>query len=147
MTRHNHAAGSRRSGSRRISDGIASRKYRAAGLRAEEAVALDIADLHFDRGPFGKIHVRFGKAAKGSGPRPRWVPMLDQLDLILRWYLQDVRPSCRPGLSPSPIRAAGGCTAAASATGWLTCWSWKAPTGPTGSARTRCAGPARPTVC
>ena len=68
-----------------------------AGLRAEEAVALDIAGLRFDRGPFGKIHVRFGKAARGSGPRPRWVPMLDRLDLILRWYLQDVRPGMPAG--------------------------------------------------
>lgn len=63
-----------------------------AGLRADEAASLEIADLHFDRGPFGKIHVRFGKGAKGSGPRPRWVPMLDKLDLVLRWFLEDVRP-------------------------------------------------------
>ena len=63
-----------------------------AGLRSEEAVMLDIADLHFPRGPFGKIHVRFGKATKGSGPRPRWVLMLDDLDLIMKWYLSDVRP-------------------------------------------------------
>jgi hypothetical protein len=33
-----------------------------AGLRTEETVMLDVADLHFDRGPFGKIHVRYGKA-------------------------------------------------------------------------------------
>lgn len=63
-----------------------------AGLRADEAACLQLGDLHFDRGPFGKIHVRFGKAAKGSGPRPRWVPMLDHLDLILRWYVEDVVP-------------------------------------------------------
>jgi integrase/recombinase XerD len=62
-----------------------------AGLRAEEVVTLDRADVHFGRGPFGKLHVRFGKGAKGSGPRPRWVPMLDGLDLVLRWYLDDVR--------------------------------------------------------
>ncbi len=62
------------------------------GLRSDEAASLERADLHFDRGPFGKIHVRFGKAARGSGPRPRWVPMLDQLDLILRWFLDEVRP-------------------------------------------------------
>ena len=62
------------------------------GLRSEEAASLERSDLHFDRGPFGKIHVRFGKAARGSGPRPRWVPMLDQLDLVLRWFLDDVRP-------------------------------------------------------
>jgi integrase/recombinase XerD len=77
------------------------------GLRAEEAVALDVADLHFDRGPFGKIHVRFGKAAKGSGPRPRWVPMLDQLDLILRWYLQDVRPRLPAGAAAFPDSGGG----------------------------------------
>ena len=31
------------------------------GLRSDEAASLERADLHFDRGPFGKIHVRFGK--------------------------------------------------------------------------------------
>jgi site-specific recombinase XerD len=62
-----------------------------AGLRADEAARLDQSDVHFTRGPFGKLHVRFGKAAHTSGPRPRWVPMLDGLDLVLRWYLQDVR--------------------------------------------------------
>ena len=62
------------------------------GLRADEAASLERADLHFDRGPFGKIHVRFGKAARGSGPRPRWVPMLDHVDLVLRWFDDDVRP-------------------------------------------------------
>jgi len=62
-----------------------------AGVRADEAASLELADLHFERGPFGKIHVRFGKGTRGSGPRPRWVPMLDQLDLILRWFCDDVR--------------------------------------------------------
>ncbi len=73
-----------------------------AGLRSEEAVMLDVADLHFDRGPFGKIHVRFGKAANGSGPRPRWVPMLDGLDLILKWYLADVRGRFAEGTALFP---------------------------------------------
>ena len=62
------------------------------GLRSDEAASLERSDLHFDRGPFGKVHVRFGKGARGSGPRPRWVPMLDHVDLILRWFLDDVRP-------------------------------------------------------
>jgi site-specific recombinase XerD len=62
-----------------------------AGLRADEVASLELQDLHFGRGPFGKIHVRFGKGTRGSGPRPRWVPMLDSLDLILRWYEDDVR--------------------------------------------------------
>lgn len=68
-----------------------------AGLRAEEAASLEIRDLHFTRGPFGKIHVRFGKGAKTSGPRPRWVPMLDGLDLILKWFLSEVRPRFHEG--------------------------------------------------
>lgn len=63
-----------------------------AGLRSEEMCLVEIADVHFGRGPFGKLHVRFGKGARTSGPRPRWVPLLDGLDLILRWYLDDVRP-------------------------------------------------------
>lgn len=61
------------------------------GLRSEETVMLDVTDVHFPRGPFGKLHVRFGKSARTSGPRPRWVPMLDGLDLVLRWFLEDVR--------------------------------------------------------
>jgi len=61
-----------------------------AGIRCEEAVLLDVPDVHFGRGPFGKLHVRFGKAARTSGPRPRWVPMLDGLDAQLRWFLDDV---------------------------------------------------------
>src|SRR6202023_3634052 len=30
-----------------------------AGIRCEEAVLLDVPDVHFSRGPFGKLHVRF----------------------------------------------------------------------------------------
>jgi len=61
------------------------------GLRADECAMLEQADVHFGRGPFGKLHVRFGKGAQTSGPRPRWVPMLDKLDLVLAWFLRDVR--------------------------------------------------------
>jgi site-specific recombinase XerD len=78
-----------------------------AGLRAEEAVMLEVADVHLDRGPFGKLHVRFGKATHGSGPRPRWVPMLDHLDLILRWYLDDVRPRLPAGPVLFPDQGGG----------------------------------------
>jgi len=47
-----------------------------ARLRADEASMFDQADQHFGRGLFGKLHVRFGKGARTSGPRPRRVPML-----------------------------------------------------------------------
>ena len=77
------------------------------GLRAQEAVLLDRSDADFDRGPFGKLHVRFGKGVRTSGPRPRWVPMLDQLDVILRWYLDDVRPLFGDG-DPLFCEQAGG---------------------------------------
>ncbi len=63
-----------------------------AGLRAEETASLSASDVHFERGPFGKLHVRNGKGARGSGPRPRFVPMLDHLDLVIKWYLADIRP-------------------------------------------------------
>jgi hypothetical protein len=77
-----------------------------AGLRADEAAQLERSDVHFGRGPFGKLHVRFGKAAPTSGPRPRWVPMLDGLDLVLRWFLQDVRGKFpdSPGVVPGRVR-------------------------------------------
>lgn len=61
------------------------------GLRSEECALLERTDVHFTRGRSGKLHVRFGKAAHTSGPRPRWVPMLDGLDLVLRWFERDVR--------------------------------------------------------
>ena len=48
--------------------------------------------MHLDRGPFGKLHVRFGKGTRTSGPRARWVPLLDEVDLILGWYLAEIRP-------------------------------------------------------
>jgi len=82
-----------------------------AGLRAQEAVSLDVVDVHFDRGPFRKLHVRFGKGAQTSGPRPRWVPMLDQLDVILRWFLDDVRPLFGDGPALFCQQAGGGLSA------------------------------------
>ena len=69
-----------------------------AGLRSDEAALLERPDVHFGRGPFGKLHVRFGKGARTSGPRPRWVPMLDGLDLVLHWFLRR-RARQVPGLA------------------------------------------------
>ncbi len=65
-----------------------------AAATAEQACGQDLVlgrPSHFGRGPFGKLHVRFGKGARTSGPRPRWVPMLDGLDLVLHWFADDVR--------------------------------------------------------
>jgi hypothetical protein len=86
-------------------------------LRSEEAALLDVPNVHFDRGPLGKLHVRFGKGAKMSGPRPRWAPMLDGLDLALRWFLADVRPKFPTRRCCSPTSPPARCIAGRSATG------------------------------
>ena len=88
-----------------------------AGLRADESALLDRADVHFSRGPFGKLHVRFGKAAHTSGPRPRWVPMLDGLDLVLRWFLKTSGAGSRTRRCCSPTSPAARCIGARSGTG------------------------------
>lgn len=62
------------------------------GLRTQEIVMLDTKDCRFDLGGKGKIHVRYGKGSKGSGFKRRWVPMLDDVDILIRWYLEKVRP-------------------------------------------------------
>ena len=80
-----------------------------AGLRSEEVVMLDRGDVHFGRGTFGKLHVRFGKGAKGSGPRPRWVPMLDGLD----WCCAGISTTCAAG-----SRTARRCCATSPVAGW-----------------------------
>ncbi|MFD3467977.1 hypothetical protein ACFWWM_16690 [Streptomyces sp. NPDC058682] len=54
------------------------------------------------RGSVRKTHVRFGKCARISGPRPRWVPMLDGLDLVLHRFPDDVREE----FPDSPVRFA-----------------------------------------
>lgn len=61
------------------------------GLRATELCGLSLDDLHFDHGPLGKIHVRFGKGSRGSGPRERLVPMLGATRTLLAWWVQEVR--------------------------------------------------------
>ena len=44
-------------------------------LRVNEACDLDLADVKWELGRFGKLHVRVGKGARGSGPRERMVPL------------------------------------------------------------------------
>jgi len=61
------------------------------GLRAAELCGLCLDDLHFDHGTLGKIHVRLGKGARGSGPRERLVPMLGDARPLLVWWVGEVR--------------------------------------------------------
>ena len=61
------------------------------GLRVNEACKLDLADVKWDLGLFGKLHVRPGKGAPGSGPRERMVPLISNAGATLRWFVEDVR--------------------------------------------------------
>jgi integrase/recombinase XerD len=106
--------------------GPAARSYAAArlmadvGLRVNEVSHLDLADVKWELGRFGKLHVRAGKGARGSGPRERMVPLINGAGATLRWFVQDVW-SCfdddhaRPGapLFCSERRSADGSAARA----------------------------------
>jgi site-specific recombinase XerD len=61
------------------------------GLRVNEACKLDLADVKWELGRFGKLHVRHGKGARGSGPRERMVPLINNAGRTLRWFVEDVR--------------------------------------------------------
>jgi site-specific recombinase XerD len=67
-----------------------------SGMRANELVHLDVGDVYPVKGPQGELHIRVGKGANGSGPRPRWIPMLDGLGDLMAWYLRKVRPRFTP---------------------------------------------------
>ncbi|MDQ3474886.1 MAG: site-specific integrase, partial [Actinomycetota bacterium] len=74
----------------------AARNYAAArlmaevGLRINEARSLDLADIKWELGRFGKLHVRHGKGSRGSGPRERMVPLINHAGRTLRWFIEDV---------------------------------------------------------
>ncbi len=68
----------------------AARLMAEVGLQVNEARSLDLADIRWEFGRFGKLHVRHGKAAHGSGLRERMVPLVDHAGRTLRWYVEDV---------------------------------------------------------
>jgi site-specific recombinase XerD len=68
----------------------AARLMAEVGLRVNEARHLDLADVRWELGRFGKLHVRYGKGANGSGPRQRMVPLVNDAGKTLRWYIEDV---------------------------------------------------------
>ena len=61
------------------------------GLRLRELCCLRLEDVHFEHGPLGKLHVRMGKGARGSGPRQRLVPLLGDARTLLVWWVREVR--------------------------------------------------------
>ncbi|MEU9646489.1 tyrosine-type recombinase/integrase [Streptomyces sp. NPDC048188] len=80
---------------------VAASLWRRVGLRLNESVMLDVGDWRPDLGPFGKLHVRFGKGSAGRGPRARLVPGIDGADVLVTWWLREVRPQFGDGAGPS----------------------------------------------
>jgi DNA-binding Xre family transcriptional regulator len=72
-------------------------------LRVNEVRHLDLADIKWDLGRFGKLHVRHGKGARGSGPRERMVPLINGAGRTLRWFVEDVW--CQLGDDPARLGA------------------------------------------
>ncbi len=72
------------------------RNYAAArlmadvGPRVNEVRHLDLADVKWELGRFGKLHIRHGKGSCGSGPKARMVPLINGADRTLRWFVEDV---------------------------------------------------------
>jgi len=59
-------------------------------LRVNEARRLDLDDIKWELGRFGKLHVRHGKGARGSGPRETHGAADQQRRGTLRWFVEDV---------------------------------------------------------
>lgn len=72
-------------------DYVAASLWRRAGLRITESVMLDMRDWRPDLGEYGKLHVRFGKGSRRRGPKERMVPAINSVDVLLDWWLTDVR--------------------------------------------------------
>ncbi|MBE1580504.1 tyrosine-type recombinase/integrase [Amycolatopsis roodepoortensis] len=60
------------------------------GLRINESRMLDLADVRWELGRFGKLNVRHGKGSGRRGPKQRLVPLLNGADTLLVWYIEDV---------------------------------------------------------
>ena len=71
----------------------------SAGLRSQEAVDLDLADVDFDQ---ELVHVR------GKGGKERVVPLGEEAALALAVYLRDVRPQLARGAENALFLSANG---------------------------------------
>jgi integrase len=60
------------------------------GLRINEARMLDLDDVRWELGRFGKLNVRHGKGSRRKGPKPRLVPLINGADRSLHWFIEDV---------------------------------------------------------
>src|SRR5664279_2658694 len=83
-----------------LRDALMIKTVYAFGLRRNEVCRLDVADLrpnpHMrEWGTYGSVHVRFGKATKGSLPRRRTVLAVPEFDWVvdgLRQWVQEALP-------------------------------------------------------
>jgi site-specific recombinase XerD len=71
----------------------------SAGLRSQEAVDLDLADVDFDQ---ELVHVR------GKGGKERVVPLGEEASLAVAVYLRDVRPQLARGAENALFLSANG---------------------------------------
>jgi site-specific recombinase XerD len=60
------------------------------GLRINELRMLDLHDVRWELGQFGKLNVRHGKGSRRRGPKPRLVPMINGANHVLTWFVRDV---------------------------------------------------------
>ncbi|EHR59190.1 tyrosine-type recombinase/integrase [Saccharomonospora cyanea] len=60
------------------------------GLRINEARMLNLGDVRWELGRFGKLNVRHGKGSRRKGPRQRLVPLINGADRALTWFVEDV---------------------------------------------------------
>ncbi len=67
-----------------------SRLIANVGLRINEARLLDLTDVRWELGRFGKLNVRYGKGSRRKGPKQRLVPLINGADRTLRWFVEDV---------------------------------------------------------
>ena len=81
----------------------------AFGLRRAELRGLDLADLHFNAkvpqwGQYAALHVRWGKASRGSAPRRRTILLVPELS----WWIDGMRQWVEEGrdlFSPGELAA------------------------------------------
>lgn len=60
------------------------------GGRVRETLQVDVADVRWDLGRFGKVLLRFGKGSRGRGPKERLVPLINGGRSTLEWFVEDV---------------------------------------------------------
>ena len=81
------------------------------GLRINEIRMLDLDDVRWELGRFGKLNVRHGKGSRRKGPKPRLVPLINGADRSRcagssRTYsVSSATTPTRPRCAAVPVRA------------------------------------------